>query len=247
MKYAIYSLILSLVLASSGALASNSCQQVFLGEEYLLTRIVEKSLFVKSRDIYDYRHELHKDFGASLQKLRSDQHWIDMGAGRALAEYDYLKSFKDPRQGAFVTAVAFKINRWFGLSSFKGKLQSQEGLFELMETSNWRKADLITDLYGVYSYTKEVHSSLQKMVDLLNVQGELYITTINFDTSFHLQDGRSVDLRDFLSSIPGLRVEDQWLHSIKVTKLQEQIKIPAMKLIYFEESSPPKRSYQVLP
>ncbi|MNL69733.1 hypothetical protein D3C87_1946320 [compost metagenome] len=85
------------------------------------------------------------------------------------------------------------------------------------------------------------------MVDLLNVQGELYITTINFDTSFHLQDGRSVDLRDFLSSIPGLRVEDQWLHSIKVTKLQEQIKIPAMKLIYFEESSPPKRSYQVLP
>jgi len=231
-------------MGSSFALAASSCHQTFLGEEYLITRTVEKSLFVKSRDMYDYRDELHADFYPKLMSLRSDQHWIDMGAGRALPAYDYLKSFKSVKAAADVTAVAWKINRIFGLRSFGGKLESHEGAFELMDTSAWKKADLITDLYGILAYTKDLHTSLQKMVDLLNVNGELYFTHIHFENSVRV-NGKPVSIQEFLSSIPGLKVEGQY-SELKVTKLVEHVQIPQLVLEAFIEYAPPRRVFRVV-
>ncbi|MNK06291.1 hypothetical protein D3C87_241850 [compost metagenome] len=236
--------VLTLVIMSPSLKAAESCSVLFSKDSLHVSALVQKNKFVTSRDLSEYKSILHQDFADSLKKLGPTQHWIDLGAGKANAQIEYLKSFESPLMAPQATAVAYKLDRWFSPPKLQGKLMIREGAFELQATSTWKKADLITDLFGVISYTPALHSSLQKIVDLLNVQGELFIYTTPYLTEFRTAAG-SFKLRDFLSSIDGLRVEGDH-GSLKVIKEKEQVLIPELKLLRFRDEAPPSRVFQVL-
>jgi hypothetical protein len=200
--------------------------------------------FITNRDLFDYIEELHPDFKKSLDRLGEQSHWIDLGAGKVKAQIEFMKSLPRSAGKPYLTAVAFKIDRWFGVPKFNGKLEVHEGLFEKHPTEQWRKADLITDVMGVLSYTTDLSTALQKTFDLLKVNGELYISTSAYATQIGVH-GNKLKFREYLGTIPGLKVEAKW-GEIKVTKTRESITIPPMKLIRIKDEMPPLRLFEVL-
>jgi hypothetical protein len=187
---------------------------------------------------------LHPGFIHSLKGLKSDQHWMDFGAGKARAQILFLKSFQDISTAPQNTAVAYKLDRWFRPPKFAGKLEIKEGAFETQETSQWKKVDIATDLFGVLSYTHDFSLSLQKIVDLLKVNGELYILTTPWRTHFMGRSG-SMKLDEFLREIPGIKVEGEH-GSLRVTKLSENVRIPQLELLEIKDEAPPSRLFQII-
>jgi len=199
--------------------------------------------FITNRDLTDYLHDLHPEFQKALERLGADSHWIDMGAGKVKAQIEFMKSLPKPSEKPYVTAVAFKIDRWFKVPTFNGKLEVHEGLFETHSTEQWRKADLITDVMGVLSYTTDISTALQKTFDLLKVHGELYISTSAYATQFIVQ-GQKIKFDEYLATIPGLNVEGKW-GQIKVTIEREGIVVPPMKLVRIKDEMPPIRLFEI--
>lgn len=238
-----------LLLASSLSLslpvqASEQCSQIFDLDQAAVFQRIEKNNFETSRDIYDYQSMLHPGFIHSLRNLRSDQHWMDLGAGKAKAQISFLKSFRDISLAPRATAVAYKLDRWFRPPKFNGKLEIKEGAFEKHNTSEWKKVDIATDLFGVLSYTHDFSSSLQKIVDLLNVRGELYIMTTPWRTHFSGRSG-SFKLDEFLREIPGLQVDGEY-GTLRITKLKETVQIPRLELVEIKDEAPPSRLFQIV-
>lgn len=236
-------LILLVVFSAFAARAENLCSEVFTRNLWEITPRVEKNKFVTNRGFYEYKEILPADFALRVASLRPEQHWVDLGAGKANAQIEYLKGFSEPRTAALTTAVAYKLDRWFRPGSFDGKLVIKEGAFESHVTSTWQKADVVTDVFGVVSYTHDLQTSFQKIFDLLNTGGELYLAITPYATHFLVQ-GRALPMIDFLATIEGLRVEGRF-GSIKVTKDKDQIKIPNLKLKSIKDDTPPYRYFEV--
>lgn len=224
-------------------LAGPLCSQVF-HESWAISRIVEKNKFVTMRGLFDYRDMLGKEFSSSLESLRSDQLWLDLGAGKANAQVELLKTFKDVETAPWNVAVAYKLDRWFSPPKFSGKLQIREGAFEVQDVTTWKKADLITDVFGVVSYSHDLHTTLQKAFDLMPVNGEFYIFMTYYSLSIHRGETR-YGLIDFLQTIEGLKVEGKF-GMIRITKTSPEVTVPLMTLEKYVEDAPPIRAFRVL-
>lgn len=235
----------SLLLSAHGiALAAPLCSQVF-HESWAISRIVEKNKFVTMRGIFDYRDMLGKEFSTSLESLKSDQLWVDLGAGKANAQVEFLKTFKDVDKAPWTVAIAYKLDRWFSPPKFSGKLQIREGAFEAQDVTSWKKADLITDVFGVVSYTHDLHTTLQKAFDLMNVNGEFYIFMTYYSLSIHRGEAR-YGLIDFLKTIEGIKVEGKY-GTIRITKTSPEVTVPSMILEKYVDDAPPVRTFRVAP
>ncbi|WP_413575881.1 hypothetical protein ACLVWU_15965 [Bdellovibrio sp. HCB290] len=238
-------MLLLMVGFSFNAKAAPLCSKVFVESRIsapLITKRVAENDFTTNRGLEDYALELHPDFRMSLSKLNANQHWVDLGAGKATAQIQFLKSFKNKNTMPQMTAVAFKLDRWFKPPSFDGKLKVQEGAFESMPTESWQKTDLITDLYGVLSYTADFSGALQKSVDMLNMQGELYFLALPWGYQFN-KGPAQLGLPEFLEGIEGLRIEQTRPGQFKITKTQESVTIPRLELVRYTDQAPPLRVF----
>jgi hypothetical protein len=231
-----------MLLSFGPSYAAETCEGLFTPESWQVSKDVEQNRFITDRDLSEYIHQLHKDFVTALRNLRSDQHWIDLGAGKAIAQIQYLKTFDHLRDAPLTTAVAYKLDRWFRPFSYRGKLEVREGAFEAHDTSTWKKADLITDVMGVISYTKDLTATLQKVFDLLNVNGELYLEFAPAETNIKMAGTRH-KLLGFLERIEGISVTGQY-GIVKIVKLRENITVPQLELVIYKESRPPYRTFQ---
>ena len=234
--YVIFSISLQLQAASA-----SRCEYIF-DETHAPTQRMEKNKFITNRSLEEYFYELHPDFKTKLKSLGSQDHWIDLGAGKAHAQIDFLKTFSSNNQAPQTTAVVYKLDRWFPAPRFSGKLTVKEGLFEKMATQDFAKASVITDVFGVLSYSKDLSLSLQKTIDLLETKGELYILTTPYTT--RIQRGSdSFSLIEYLATIPGLKVEGRW-GVIKITKEVDNLLIPHLELLSFRDEAPPYRQFR---
>lgn len=242
----IFALAVSTIILSSPALANSAapkCSQVFQTERLFITERIQKNKFVTDRHLDDYARELHPDFKKSVATLSPDQHWVDLGAGKALAQIDYIKAQESHAQAALTTAVAFKLDRWFSPKSYDGKLQVKEGAFETQDTYAWKKVDLITDVYGVLSYTGHLSVSLQKTFDMMNINAELYLLMTPYGTQVQTAQGK-IALIDFLKSIPGIKIEGTG-SQLKITKTAETITVPSLRLVRYTDEAPPLRLFEL--
>ncbi|MEZ0390580.1 MAG: hypothetical protein ACAH59_00065, partial [Pseudobdellovibrionaceae bacterium] len=129
-----------------------------------------------------------------------------------------------------------------------GKLWTREGeVFELMDLTDIRSVNLITDVYGVLSYAKDLHQALQKTFQLMAVEGVLFLKTESNRTQFQKKDPQSViDFEKFLRSIPGLEVEGQF-GILKIRKKAEKVEVPLFRLRRYDpQGFPAYRSYELI-
>lgn len=202
-----------------------------------------------NRSIQVYTAHFMVRFYRWLHGLNPNDHWIDLGAGDAVAIRSFIKlQLSKNKPIPYITAVTLRFTTINQLNSQNGKVLSKIGDFETMDTTSWRKAKLITDYYGVLTYSLDLHTSLQKALDLLQPNGELYVFTPLDRTEFLSGMSASKNLVQMLRQSVGIDVRQGFdPNTLMIRKTAASVQIPRFELISSTESlGPPKRTYRLL-
>lgn len=214
-----------------------------------------------------YKYLLGDDFRKKLASLNTpEHHWIDSGAGLGYATGEYVKSEEGSR--THVTAISRYVPLlkreylggigWFPIkyirkieSETQGRLRFLSGKpFEKISNAEIGKADLITDLLGTFSYSEDPSTVLQKYLDLLKPDGELYLYLGNGSRST-VSDPSNLNgysfISQWLTNIQGINAEVTSNGTVRITKTTMEVKVPQLKMLHTTADSPPIRKYAPVP
>ena len=235
--------------------------------------------YVTNRGLENYEELLPSGFGGSLRKLGSGDRWLDIGAGGGHAILDYYAPAYDLtpegklRPGGKARAVAISIEdrrtvRWWQQAAVVGADNIQYLYSKrLREYSNAElgKFQIITDVYGGFSYTDELSLFVEKVLSLLEVGGSFF-TMIQ---SVHLSDGKDRPTTWYLTELIDPAGKDvkvcTWLKNvtcaqvtcetrpewdaptelIRVMKTCNEVAVPPLRRLRFEAGNPPERHFQL--
>jgi SAM-dependent methyltransferase len=238
--------------------------------------------YVTSRTLSDYAGLLTSGFCDALGSLGSSDRWLDVGAGDGQAILDYYAPGDDAapvetcaRLSGRARAVAMSIedrrtDAWqqqaasFGADRIRylsGKRLRQYSGEEL------GKFQIITDVYGGFSYTEDLSQFVDKVLSLLETGGVFYTMV----QGVHLEDGkdkpdswyqtelvdaagRDVKVCSWLKKTTCVKVAcesksdwDQPTELINIRKVCSDVSVSRMKLLKYEAGNPPGRRFQLEP
>jgi len=258
-----------------------------MSEEFLKQEKIYHSRGADGRRIYTvdrglsrYADRLPSGFCDALGRLGSSDRWLDIGAGEGQAILDYYApegaaapAEKCGGSGPRAHAVAISIedrrrDKWKQQTArlgddriqyLSGKRLSQYSLEEL------GKFQIITDVYGGFTYTEDLSRFVDKVLRLLEVGGGFYTLA----TGVHLEDGkdklgslylteledafgRGVKVCSWLKKISCVQVtcesksdRETPIELIKIRKVCSETSVPRTKLVEFEAGYPPGRCFQL--
>lgn len=212
-------------------------------------------------------------FTLRLAALGKDGHWVDAGAGtgQALREYcdvdelhtsfppldgpqesiDTPLKFSPQDQRAKVTALGVvepENAKTKGLDP--RRFEYEEGLVEKKNSLKLGKADILTDLYGPFFYSKTPEKVLEKYLEFLKDDGAIYMGQFlgKGKTTIEGPNGE-MTVVEWLQTIPGLNVKSlSYGGAVEITiKDRSAIKIPSLGIKSIVDGTPPERKYEVLP
>ncbi len=237
--------------------------------------------YTVDRGLAKYSESLPSGFCDALASLSSSDRWLDIGAGQGQAVLDYYAENaaaageKCGGSGARARAVAISIedrrtDRWkqreasLGEDRIRylfGKRLRQYSPEEL------GKFQIVTDVYGGFTYTEDLSRFMEKVLGLLEVGGGFYTLA----TGVHLENGKDKPGSLYLTELEdafGRRVKVcSWLQKIScaqvacesqsdwdrpteliaVRKVCSGTSVPRTKLVEFEAGYPPGRRFQLDP
>jgi hypothetical protein len=236
--------------------------------------------YVTNRAFSDYLQLLPSGFCDSLGSLGSSDRWLDIGAGDGQAILDYYAPEDDtaPTQkcagsAGKARAVAMSIedrrtDRWkqrtpsLGddrIRYLSGRRLSQYSLEEL------GKFQIITDVYGGFSYTEDLSRFMETVLNLLEIGGSFYTLV----QSVHLEDGKDKPTTWYLTELVDSAGRDvkvcSWLKKtacvkvvcesksdwdtatelINIRKVCSEVSVRRIKLVNYEAGYPPGRRFQL--
>ncbi|MGE5307005.1 MAG: class I SAM-dependent methyltransferase [Alphaproteobacteria bacterium] len=238
--------------------------------------------YVTDRGLSDYAGLLPTGFCDALSNLGSSDRWLDIGAGAGQAILDYYAleddaapSEKCVRSFSRARAVAMSIedrrtDKWrqqaaiFGADRIRylsGKRLRDYSAEEL------GKFQIITDVYGGFSYTEDLSQFLEKVLRLLETGGVFYtmVQSVHlengndkpdtlYETELEDTAGRDVKVCTWLKKTPCVQVgcesKSDWdspTELIKIRKVCSDVAVPPMKLLKYEAGNPPTRRFQLEP
>jgi hypothetical protein len=236
--------------------------------------------YVTGRALSDYVELLPSGFCDALGSLGTSDRWLDIGAGDGQAILDYYAPADDtaPAEkcsgyGGRARAVAMSIE-----DRRTDKWQQQAAIFgddRIRYLSGKRlrhysreelgKFQIITDVYGGFSYTEDLSQFMEKVLSLLEVGGAFYTLV----QSVHLENGkdkpgtwyltevvdpagRNVKVSSWVKNITCAMVvcesKSDWdtpTELINIKKICSNVSVPRMKLIKYEAGNPPGRRFQL--
>jgi hypothetical protein len=236
--------------------------------------------YVTNRALSDYAELLPAGFCNALGMLGSSDRWLDIGAGEGQAVLDYYA----PEDAA---APAEKC------TGFRGKARAVAMSIEDRRTDKWQqqaaslgdgriryvsgkrlrnysieelgKFQIISDVYGGFSYTEDLSQFLEKTLSFLDVGGVFYTMV----QGVHLEDGkdnpktwyqtelvdaagRDVKVCSWLKRTTCVKVgcesKSDWdspTELINITKICSDVSVPRVKLLKYEAGNPPSRRFQL--
>ena len=157
--------------------------------------------YVTGRGLSDYAELLPTGFCDALGRLGSSDRWLDIGAGAGQAILDYYAPEGDPPSGekcarsvSKARAVAMSIedrrtDKWRERAASLGgdRLRYLSGK-RLRQYSGEElgKFQIITDVFGGFTYTENLSQFVEKVLSLLEVGGVFYTLV----PGVHLEDGK---------------------------------------------------------
>lgn len=230
-----------------------------------LDNILNTSLYVTNRSLSEeaakfipssntirrsYELEFGRPFVEEILKLQQNEHWVDMGAGEALAMLEYL--IRSKGISAATTAINYAtppayLYHW---NSLETELTQKHRLIENQDFNELDleivgAADIVTDVYGVLAYTPHIDVALARALSLLKETGVLYMTATT--TSFETDSSSGVfNLIGYLDRITGIKYEILNYGAIRIWRTGNQIIVPRLELIGFQSHRPPNRAYRIL-
>lgn len=237
--------------------------------------------YVTSRSLSGYAELLPSGFCDTLGTLGSSHRWLDIGAGAGQAILDYYTPAYDAEMTSMCTrfgekawAVAMSIEdrrteKWQQVAASVGgdRIRYLAGKrLRQYSTEDLGKFQIITDVYGGFSYTEDLAGFLNKVMSLLETGGSFYTLV----QSVHLEDGsdnpkttwyltelvdeagQDVKVCSWLKNIPCVKVvcesKSDWhtpTELINVQKVCGNVTVPRTKLVKFESGNPPGRRFQI--
>jgi len=280
-------LLLTLFL-SSGAASGQSADTPILDEE----RIKQENIYhgqgeqrpegyVIDRSLRAYGRILSEAFNRALSALGPGDRWLDIGAGMGEALLDYYADRYDAAasashecRGGKARAIAISIedrrtSRWHETAASLAPQQIEYHFGKRM--SEYSMAELgrfkvITDVIGGFSYTERLSAFMEKVLDLLTINGSFftvlqdvqseagsnppfyegasYLTVINNSTGVDMQ------ICSWLKSISCVAVSCSlkagWrppVEAYHVRKVCNNVVVPELTMIHFEAGTPPERGF----
>jgi len=238
--------------------------------------------YVTGRALSDYAELLPSGFCDALGSLGSSDRWLDVGAGDGQAILDYYAPGDDAapvgkcaRLAGRARAVAMSIEdrrteKWQEQVTSRGD-DRMRYLFgkRLRHYSREElgKFQIITDVYGGFSYTEDLSQFLEKVLSLLETDGVFYTMVQgvhlegdkNKPTTSYLTElvdaaGRDVKVCSWLKETTCVKVgcesKSDWdspTELINIRKVCSDVSVPGMKLLKYEAGNPPGRRFQLEP
>ena len=238
--------------------------------------------YITNRGLSDYAELLPTGFCNALGRLGSSDRWLDIGAGDGQAILDYY-AFEDDaapaekcaRSGSKARAVAMSIedrrtDKWRQQAAIFGddRIRYLSGKrLRNYSSEELGKFQIITDVYGGFSYTEDLSQFLEKVLSLLETRGVFYTIV----QSVHLEDGKDKPSTWYLTELVDAAGRDEkvcsWLKKtacvqvscdsksdwdaptelINIRKVCSDISVPRTKLLKYEAGNPPGRRFQLEP
>ena len=235
--------------------------------------------YVTGRALSDYAELLPSGFCDALGSLGGSDRWLDVGAGDGQAVLDYYApddaapAVKCAPFGAKPRAVAMSIedrrtDKWrlqaASLGNDRIRYLSGKRLREYSR-EELGKFQIITDVYGGFSYTEDLSQFVEKVLSLLEIGGVFYTMV----QSVHLEDGKDKPNTWYLTELVDAAGHDEkvcsWLKKIacvqvgcesksdwntpteliNIRKVCSDVSVPRMKLLKYDAGNPPGRRFQL--
>jgi SAM-dependent methyltransferase len=237
--------------------------------------------YTTNRGLSNYAEVLPTGFCDALGSIGSSDRWLDIGAGEGQAILEYYASQGDAASekcggsGPKARAVAISIedrrtDKWRQQAArlgdehiqyLSGKRLSRYSLEEL------GKFQIITDVYGGFTYTENLSRFVEKVLGLLEIGGAFYTVL----PAVHLEDGtdklgtwyktelvdaasRPVKVCSWLKQTTCTKVTcdskagwDEPTQLIKIRKLCSDVAVPRTNLVEYMAGAPPWRRFQLGP
>ena len=238
--------------------------------------------YVTGRRLSDYLELLPSGFCDALGTLGSSDRWLDIGAGAGQAILDYYTPEDDSAPGkkcagagGKVRAVAISIedrrtDKWQQQAASLGddRIRYLSGKrLRHYSGEELGKFQIITDVYGGFSYTEDLSVFIEKVLSLLEIGGVFYTMV----QSVHLENGKDKPSTWYLTELVDAAGRDvkvcSWLKKttcvnvgcdsksdwdaptelINIRKVCGDVSVPRVKLLKYEAGNPPARKFQLEP
>jgi hypothetical protein len=236
--------------------------------------------YITNRGLSDYAGILPSGFCDALGRLGTSDRWLDIGAGAAQAVLDYYAPADDAapaekcaRPGGLASAVAMSIedrrtDAWHQLAASLGeRIRYVSGkALRHYSVEELGKFQIITDVYGGFSYTEDLSRFMDKVLRLLEVGGSYYTivqyvhleaaksspTTDYYQTELVDAAGRPEQVCSWLKKTSCVQVtcesKSAWdppTEQINIRKVCSDVSVPPMKLLKYQAGNPPNRRFQL--
>jgi SAM-dependent methyltransferase len=258
-------------------------QEIVKQEKIYRSRGAEvPSGYVTNRALSDYVEILAYGFCEALASLGSSDRWLDIGAGDGQAILDYYALGGGAAPAAKCTgyngrarAVAMSIEdrrteKWQQQAAslgddriryLSGKRLRQYSREEL------GKFQIITDVYGGFSYTEDLSQFVERVLSLLEIDGIFYTMVqrvhlqhgnekpdARYETELVDAAGGNVKVCSWLKNTTCAQVRcesktdwDAPTELINIRKVCSEVSVPRTKLLQFQAGNPPGRRFQIEP
>lgn len=239
--------------------------------------------YVVDRSLLSYTVILPADFKRTLARLGPADRWLDVGAGEGRAILDYGTAKYDivfeglERGGKRAKAVAISIEdrrtpQWY--QTIAGLEPQQIDYLFGRRLRDYSVAELgrfqlITDVMGGFSYTRDLTLFMRKTMDFLAPNGTFftvlqdvraqegtsqpYYAGASFLTELRASDGSQLKMCAWLKSMSCVEVSCEArpetappIEVYAVRKVCEPVAVPALELVHFEAGTPPERRFKAL-
>lgn len=216
-----------------------------------------EQIFTRSRGLQAYASALGPQFVNLIARLgQGGGHWLDSGAGDAIAMRQFLEKNQNSNVTGAVIALQSGAVETARLRVLKDRFLEQIPLEEI------QKADLITDVFGPLAYSGHPHLVLGKYFESLKSNGEILIFLGARDEIYGnsnrviTREGRYLTLSEWIAQIPGVRAEfvvdkieddgsvfEKW--SLRLTRdFSRDLEIPKVEMHDFKAGAPPVMMFQ---
>jgi hypothetical protein len=240
------------------------------------------SAYKANRGLSAYATLLPAGFCDALSSLGSSDRWLDVGAGEAQAILDYYApqtnaptAEKCGGSGPKARAVAVSIEdrrteRWQQEVATVGadRLQYLSGKsLRHYSREELGKFQVISDVYGGFTYTDDLSGFVQRVVALLEVGGAFYTVVPKvhlangkeklgtwYKTELVDEDSRPVTVCSWLKKSSCIKVTcesksdwDEPNELIKIRKVCSDVSVPSLRVVEYKAGTPPDRRFQLEP
>ena len=236
--------------------------------------------YVIGRSLLSYSAALPAEFLQSLASLGPDNRWLDIGAGEGRAILDYKTSKYDvalpsPNAQGKAKAMAISIEdrrtpQWYQTASAVGDHEIKYLFgrpFRDYPNDELGRFDVITDVFGGFSYTRDIGVYMEKALSILKVSGSIYTVLQDvhwqdgdnkpfyagspFLTEIAKQDGSEMKVCAWLKNISCVQVTCEVkdasppVEMYRVQKVCENVSVPAVVPVHFQAGTPPERKFKL--